>query len=360
MEFSDQAIIDILTIHRSEHGDPGKQKPKTLKWFTKYTIPKARRWAGEQQERDRKREERDAKRNEAEQRDADEQRGVAEIQAGDQEKARAFLNAMLDLPVHRLVQVGRDIDPAYKVVVLKKDGGEYVIEIPSLAAANSFAAFDRYVWRYTGAPLPSKAKKKWREVRTAFGKLIVVEDTGQGKVELMLTDLGEYFAYAEDGFFENYPVEAFPEGPPKTERGSRYTGWLGRIIRAKSEEEYRIALSLLALPQRHALSIPGIYFLKSSGCDGAETAWVVFKAPPLYDWLRRQKDRKFEIDEMNRRLVDAGFTYRDTAMERGVRLRRVWRGTLTDATVDDHHYLRMDSGVGWSEFERRCAKMTTQ
>src|SRR5262249_37336269 len=37
-EFTDQEIIDILSVHRREHGDPGKRAPKTLRWFTEFAI----------------------------------------------------------------------------------------------------------------------------------------------------------------------------------------------------------------------------------------------------------------------------------------------------------------------------------
>ncbi len=349
--FSDQEIIDILSKHRREHGDRGKQQPKTLSWYTLYTIPKARTWASEQKERERKREEREAKKKESEGREAQEQRTVAEIQGGDEEYARAKLLELLDLPVHRLVQVGTDMEPSYKLV-LKDERGERIVEIPSLAAVNSFVALDRFVWRYTGTPLPSKAKKKWRQVRTAFGKLIVVEDTGAGKIELMLTDLGEYFVSAHNTLFDKYPITEYPDGPPRN--GGHWSGWHGCLVRAEREEEYRVALSLMALPQRDEFSIPGVYYLKCSdmdgagadcnGGDGTQTARVVFRGPHFFDWLRKYKDRKFEIDEMNHRLVDAGFHFRDTAMECSVRLRRVWRGPLADATVDDHRFLLEDLG----------------
>lgn len=362
MCFSDQEIIDILTKHRREHGDPGKQNPKPLAWYVKYTIPKARKWATEQRERDRTREEQEAKKKQAAEQEATEHRNVVAIQTGDQDAARGFLDEVLNLPVQRIVQVGMDTDPAYKIV-LKCGSGERVIEIPSLAAMNSFVALDRYVWRYTGAPLPPNAKKRWREVRTAFGKLIEVEDTGVGTVELMITDLGEYFATASDSLFEKYPVDEFPNGPLPS--GGSFTGWHGCLVRATSDAEYRVALSLMALRQRDRHSVPGVYFVESNGeaslegrgSDAGATARVVFRGPHFFDWLRKYKERKFEIDEMNHRLVDAGFRYTDTGIEAGVRLRRVWRGPLADAAVDEHQFLRPDDLADLEAKEREMRRM---
>ncbi len=343
VNFSDQDIIHILSVHRREHGDPGKQQPKPLSWFT-VTIGKARKLASEQQERDRKRERREAQQKEAETHEAQERVLIAEGCTGEPE-AQKVLRDLLELDVRRLVQIGNDVEPGYRLELA--DGR--VVTIPSLAAMTSFAAFNRYIWRYLRTALPGKAKKQWRAVSIALAKLIVVEDTGLGRIELMLADLGEYFATANHSIFEHYPVEDFPNGPPF--EGGRYTGWRGWLVRAESKAEYLIALAFVARPRRDVSSIPGVYYLPSdeeqvaTGTEDAGAGRVIFSGPHLYDWLRQHKDRKFEIDELNRRLVDAGFRFRDTALECGVRLRRVWRGALSDATVDDHQFARMDELV---------------
>ena len=343
LNLADQEIVDILTVHRREHGDPRKQQPKPLSWFT-LTIGKARKWASEQQEQDRKRERREAQQKEAETHEAQERVLIAEVCTGEPEAQKVLLD-LLELDVRRLVQIGNDVEPGYRLELA--DGR--VVTIPSLAAMTSFAPFNRYIWRYLRTALPGKAKKQWRAVSIALAKLIVVEDTGLGRIELMLADLGEYFATANHSIFEHYPVEDFPNGPPF--EGGRYTGWRGWLVRAESKAEYLIALAFVARPRRDVSSIPGVYYLPSdeeqvaTGTEDAEAGRVIFSGPHLYDWLRQHKDRKFEIDELNRRLVDAGFRFRDTALECGVRLRRVWRGALSDATVDDHQFARMDELV---------------
>ncbi len=333
-DYTDQEIIDLLTHHWHHHRD-AKTKRRTLSWFTTHTIPKARKAAKEQQERDRRREEHEAKRKESEQRDAQERAVVQEIQSGSQEKARAFLAETLDLPVQRLVQVGTDLEPSYKLV-LRDERGERIIEIPSLATVNSFVGLDRFVWRYTGTPLPSKAKKKWREVRTALGKLIVVEDTGLGEIEVLISDLGEYFSHAY-GFFEKYPASEHPDGPPSMDRGAfPFHG----LVRAEDEDEFHVALRMLARPQKEFGAACGLYYLNAGAQSdtGGEVATVVFKLPPLYNWLRKYKDRKFEAAELSKRLSGAGFTFRQTTLMEGIRLKRVWRGTLADGAVDDHGF----------------------
>jgi len=78
----DQAIIDVLTVHRREHGDAGKREPKALSFFV-HTIATARKWATEQQERDRKRAEREAKQKEVEEQEAKECALIAEVSASD-------------------------------------------------------------------------------------------------------------------------------------------------------------------------------------------------------------------------------------------------------------------------------------
>jgi hypothetical protein len=332
--FPDQTIIDLLVHHRQAFGDPGKRTPKPLSWFV-LTITKARAWAKEQTERERKRQEREAKAKEAEEREAEERVLIAEVCTGEPE-ARKVLHDLLELDVRRLVQIGNDVEPGYRLELT--DGR--VVTIPSLAAMTSFTAFNRYIWRYLRTALPGRAKKDWRTASIALAKLVVVEDIGLGKVELMLTDLGEYFAQAHDALFEHYPADENPDGPPLSAAG-RHLGWKGYLVRATCEQEYVVALKLVALPQRNPLSVSGAYYLLDSGDNGAERGNVIFKGPPLFDWLRK-KERKFDIDEMNRRLVDAGFQFRDTAMECGIRLRRVWRGTLVDATVDDHQAIPMD------------------
>ena len=353
--FSDQQIIDILTVHRREHGDVGKRGPKTLRWFKKYAIAPARKWAAEEKERKRKKAEADAKRKEAAEREVQEKADIAEVRAGGPEEARAKLRAWLELPVDRLIQVGEDTDPSYKLVLKHDDGVEQVVEIPSLSIVNSFAAVDRYVWRYTRTPLPPKARKKWRQIREALGQVIQVEETGLGKVELMLSDLGEFFASARHELFEHYPADEHPDGPPAN--GGSYNGWCGWLVRAVGEAELNVALSLLAQPRRSARAIPGVYYLDK---QDAEVAEALFAGPPLFDWLRRTHDRKFDIDEMNHRLFDAGFRYKETTIIGNHRLRRIWRGKIADACADDHEYLRAQEIGATQDLAVRLAKETIQ
>lgn len=348
--FTDQEIIDVLTLHRREHGDPGKQGPKALPFF-KATIGKARKAAAEQKEREQRRQEREAKRCEVAEQESKERVLIAEVAVGELE-ARKILQDYLELDVRRLVQVGNDTEPSYRLEL--EDGR--VVQIPSLACVTSFAAFNRYIWRYLRTALPGKAKRQWRAVIIALAKLIVVEDTGLGKIELMRADLGEYFAGAERRLFERYPADKYPDGPPRTVDGD-YDLVAGWLVRAESEAEFRVALGLLALPRRGVFAIPGIYHLEDKE---AETARVLFTGPPLFDYLRDRKNRKFDVDEMNRRLSDAGFRYRDTLIEHGHRLRRVWTGLLADAAVDDHKYLRTLDVTYHSELRDRLAKERLQ
>ncbi len=334
-----QDMIDLLAFHRKVHGDQGKQRPKPLSWYTRHTIPRAVTWAKEQHEREQKREQRQIKRKEDEQQEERERVLIAEVLQGESEAQKVLLN-LLELDVRRLVQIGDDCEPSYRIELV--DGK--TVEIPTLSAMTSFLVLNRYIWRYLGKPLPAKARKNWRAISTALGKLIEVENTGLGDVELMISDLGKYCSEASNHIFEKWPPDEYPDGPPRnTDRG--YFRLHVELVRAKTIKEYKVALSLLAQPQRSGLSIPGVYYLEDDGKDpgnASGVARVLFKGPHFYDFLRKHKERRFEMDEMGKRLVAAGFQYFDTPVEQGVRLRRIWRGVLPDLAVDDHCFPRWD------------------
>jgi hypothetical protein len=139
VEATDQQIIDILCVHAREHGDAGKTRPRPLSWYTKYTIPRARKYAKEEQERQKRRDERDAKHLA----EAEEASTVTMAQAEGTEQARKRLLQLLDLEVIRLVQVGNDLEPSYRIEL--KDGR--TVEVPSLSAICSFQALDKFTWR---------------------------------------------------------------------------------------------------------------------------------------------------------------------------------------------------------------------
>lgn len=355
-EFSDQQIVDVLTVHRRQYGDVGKRGPKTLRWFVKYAITPAHAWAQEQKEKNKKREDRESRKKEAAGQEAQEQADITAVRAS-KDAARANLRTWLELPVHRLIQVGQDADPSYKLVLKdEKDEVERVIEIPSLAVVNSFVGMDRCAWRYTRTPLPSKARKKWRQIRVALGELVEIEDTGVGVTELMLCDVAEYFCGAvARSLWDNFPLEKYPEGPPRNDVSWYHGGWSHGIVHAIGEQEYRIALSLLAEPRRSNYSIAGLYYTKAARSDSGR---VFFSGPGFYDWLRKCKERKFEITEMNKRLVGCRFRYKDTALECGHRLRRLWTGELDDAAIDEHNYDRLGeaSSRGWDIEVKKIAE----
>lgn len=346
--FSDQEIIDILSVHRREQGDSGKQTPKPLSWFA-VTIGKARTWAKEHQDRDSRRREREARQREAEQRESIERVLIAEVCTGEPE-AQRVLKDLLDLDVRRLVQIGNDIEPGYRLELV--DGR--IATIPSLAAMTSFAAFNRYIWRYLRTALPANAKRQWRAVSIALAKLIVVEDTGLSGVEVLISDLGHYFSQYGT-FFEAFPACEFPDGPPADKYSPGYP--FNGLLRAESDDEFCVGLRLLARPQKHQRSLCGVYFLDQTARSdvGGEVARVLFKLPPLYDWLRKQCERKYETEELTRRLNAAGFEYRETASECGVRLKRIWRGTLADGAVDEHSFLLLDERAA---LEYKCGRAT--
>jgi len=331
--FSNQEIIDLLAFHRREHGDPGKRTPKPLSWFM-LTIGKARTWATEQQERDRKRAKREANEKEEEQREATESALIAEASKGHADARKVLFNN-LEIDVRRLVQIGDDVEPAYRLEL----ADDRVVHIPSLAAMTSFAALNRYVWRYLKTALPGKAKKQWRAISIALAKLVELEDTGLGGVEVLINDLGEYFSHAHGAFFEEFPAAKYTEGPPPDRYCSAFS--FDGLVHAADDDEFRVGLKLLALPQGDRRAAVGVYFLdpENKSDIGGEIARVIFKLPPLYNWLRKHRERKYEAEELTKRLAAAGFEYRQTASESGVRLKRVWRGTLADGAVDDHKFL---------------------
>lgn len=334
---TDQQIIDVLTFHRKNFGDPGKRGPKPLAWFihpsdsSKGTVNKARAFAATEAQKQAQQQAREAKAQDAQKRKVDEGRLLAEA-GSDEDSARQVLFETLELKVKRLVQIGTDVEPAYR---LELEDGQ-IVQIPSLTAITSFSRFNRYIWRYLRTALPVKAKGCWRAVSIALAKLIVVEDTGLGDIEVLFSDLGEYFSVAENTLFEEFPVEEYPNGPP--EDALLKYGWQGKL-RVTSEAEYKVALSFLALPQKRRESIYAVCWPTASTTDTTgETVRVVFKLPPLYDWLRTHKDCKYEADELSKRLSAAGFTYRESGSEYGVRLRRVWRGLITEAAIDEHQF----------------------
>ena len=347
--FADQSIIDIVTLHRREHGDAGKRGPKRLTWFTKYTLVKARKSATEKQAREHRREERETKQKEVDEQEAKERALIAEVSASDVD-ARKRLAELLELDVVRLVQIGNDLEPGYRLELA--DGR--VGPIPSLAAVTNFKLFDRYVWRFFQTALPAKARRQWRAVSIALARLIVVEDTGLGETEVLLGDLGEYFSQAYGTFFDEFPAIEYPDGPPPGRCSSRFphTG----LVRAETEQEFAVALRLLALPRKANLAAVGVYFLdKSLQSDvGGEVGRAVFKMPPLYNWLRKFKDRKYDAETLAKRLMAAGFQFRQTAVERGVRLKRVWRGRLVDGEVDDHSFVAPEERAAFGDAVHRA------
>ncbi len=333
----DQSIIDLLTLHRREHGDAGKRTPQRLSWFTKYTIPKARKYAADRCERDRKRAEREAKRKDTDDQEAKERALIAEVSTSDLD-AQKRLAELLELDVHRLVQLGNDLEPGYRLELA--DGRS--ASIPSLAAVTSFSAFNRYVWRFLRTALPSTARKQWRAVSIALARLIAVEDTGLGEVEVLISDLGEYFSQAYGTFFEDFPAVEYPGGPPAGRCSSKFPH--SGLVRAETEEEFVVALGLLGLPRKADLAAVGVYYIERGlqSDVGGEVARAVFTMPPLYNWLRKYKERKYDAETLAKRLMQAGFQFRQTAMERGVRLKRVWRGRLADGEVDDHAFVTQE------------------
>jgi len=343
----DQAIIDVLTVHRREHGDAGKREPKALSFFV-HTIATARKWATEQQERDRKRAEREAKQKEVEEQEAKECALIAEVSASDLD-AQKRLAELLELDVHRLVQLGNDLEPGYRLELA--DGRS--ASIPSLAAMTSFAAFNRYVWRFLRTALPAKARRQWRAVSIALAKLIVVEDTGLGEVEVLISDLGEYFSQAYGTFFEDFPAVEYPGGPPAGRCSSKFPH--SGLIRAETEQEFAVALRLLGLPRKADLAAVGVYYLERGlqSDVGGEVARAVFTMPPLYNWLRKYKERKYDAETLAKRLMEAGFEFRQTAMESGVRLKRVWRGRLADGEVDDHAFVSQEDRAAFGDVVHR-------
>ena len=184
-EFSDQEVINIVDLHRREHGDP-HTKPRALGWFLG-RLAKAHSAVKEQQELAKKHEDQAAKKKVAAEREATERVLIGQICTGDTEAQKA-LKDLLELDVRRLVRISNDVEPTYRLELA--DGR--IVHVPSLAAVTSFAAFNRYVWRYLRIALPSKAQRQWRAVCTALGQLICIEDTGLNLIELTLCDLGEY------------------------------------------------------------------------------------------------------------------------------------------------------------------------
>ena len=344
----DQSIVDILTLHRRERGDAGKRQPKALSFFT-HTIATARKWATEQHERDRKREEREAKQKEVHEQETKERVLIAEVCTGEPQ-AQTVLRNLLELDVVRLVQIGNDLEPGYRLELA--DGR--VGPIPSLAAVTNFKLFNRYVWRFFRTALPAKARRQWRAVSIALARLIVVEDTGLGETEVLLGDLGEYFSQAYGTFFDEFPAVEYPDGPPPERCSSRFphTG----LVRAETEQEFAVALRLLALPRKADLAAVGVYFPdKSVKSDvGGEVGRAIFRMPPFYNWVRKFKDRKYDAETLAKRLMAAGFQFRQTAVERGVRLKRVWRGRLVDGEVDDHSFVALEERAAFGDVVHRA------
>lgn len=347
-EFSDQEVINIVDLHRREHGDP-HTKPRALGWFLG-RLAKAHSAVKEQQELAKKHEDQAAKKKVAAEREATERVLIGQICTGDTEAQKA-LKDLLELDVRRLVQISNDVEPTYRLELA--DGR--IVHVPSLAAVTSFAAFNRYVWRYLRIALPSKAQRQWRAVCTALGQLICIEDTGLNLIELTLCDLGEYFASASHSLFEKYPVAEHPNGPPRDDHS--FYGWHGCAVHAIGAAEYDVALSLLAEPRRSNYSISGIYHTKTEDADVAE---ITFTAPPLFDWAKKHRDRKYDFDEFIRRLHAAGFRYRDTTIIDSHRLRRVWSGELNEGTVDEHQYFRPDDPMSGEEWHAHLADMKDQ
>jgi hypothetical protein len=126
----------------------------------------------------------------------------------------------------------------------------------------------------------------------------------------------------------------FPTGPP--EKTLPYEVHDGRgLLLTKSEEEYVVGLRLMMLPQRDGRSVCAV--LWDDGQADGKAVRVIFRAPPLYNFLIKA-GRKFEPPEMSRRLVAAGFEYRQSASEYGIApIKRVWRGELRDGLEEPFH-----------------------
>jgi hypothetical protein len=128
------------------------------------------------------------------------------------------------------------------------------------------------------------------------------------------------------------------------------------LVRAETEQEFAVALRLLALPRKADLAAVGVYFPdKSVKSDvGGEVGRAIFRMPPFYNWVRKFKDRKYDAETLSKRLMAAGFQFRQTAVERGVRLKRVWRGRLVDGEVDDHSFVALEERAAFGDVVHRA------
>jgi hypothetical protein len=322
---SNQQMIDVLVCDWREHKGPNTRL-RSVNWFVKYAIQPARAWARTEQERDHRRAEREARQRV----EAEDSKAVAAAQTKDAELARKALSGLFQFEIQRLVQLGNDTEPSFRLELV--DGR--AVEVPTLAAMNSFTGLDRFVWRYLGTPLPPQAKKQWRLARTLLGRIKVVQETGGETAELMLADLAEYFQAADARLFVKFPAAEFPQGAPESTASFDIHDGRGTIL-ARTEEEYVAALHLLALPQNDKRSVCAVRW------DDEETTTVIFRPAPLYTFLTKL-GRKFEPAEMSRRLIAAGFLCRQSASDHGVwPIKRVWVGELRDGIGESH-----PSGLG--------------
>ena len=345
---SDQGIIDILSVHRRDHGDPGKRGPKPLGWFMKFTVPKAREFAAKQKATEAARNARREKREAKAQAEAVEKKAITAAVEMSPDEARAKLWECSGLEVRCLVQIGTGIDPAFRLEL----AGDQRIEFPNLKSVCGFVPFDQHVWLVTGQPLPSAAKKTWPEIRALLGRLKLIEDVGGGSGEMLVTYLREWlFRYRNGGHEFFYQIEEdlikVPPGPltndqkfPSRVHGS-YAYW------PKTTNELVIALKLLQLPAEHKYAACAICW------QDKDRVFAVFKRPPFFDFLRVDKKWTKDIESLQTLLHDADFRRRSTALFTTL-VKEATGSPLTDPSDKDLRLKRVCTG--WLDDEAPAAQ----
>lgn len=362
---TEQEIIDVLTVHRREHGDPGKRGAKPLAWFvnprdpSKGTVGRAMLFAREQAAKEKQRQDRAARKERKEAQEAEERKAIATAEGATEDEARATIQERYGMSVKSLRQIGDNLDPAFRLEL--QDGRR--VEFPSLAAVSSFYTFRRYVWLALGRMLPSSAEKAWPEVATLMGRLKEVEDVGGGSTEMLLHYLSEWLSVGrKEEPFKNKPAESFPEGPLRDDPEIPIT--YGGVVWATSQQEFVVALKILTMPQRGFGSAFGACWPLPAQGDDVRIR-VVFKLPPFVSHLHKMEKSRIEIDAITKLLTGAEFVFRDSpkvaalVAEAGggslkfdndnIRVRRVWAGWISEPRIDEQESvagrLREDAAV---------------